>query len=155
MVTLTQGTEMYLIHPTASESLVEIGCVTEINGVSTPSAQIDTTCLSALARTFVAGLQEPGAATFGINFDTTDATHAQLKALQGTTVKWAIGFADDIGTDPTVDSNLDFTLPTTRSWLTFEGYIQDFPFDFSGNSVVKSQIPIQISGSVTFTAASS
>lgn len=154
MVTKTQGTELYVIDP-ADDSLIEVGCVTAINGVSTPVEQIETTCLAALARTFVSGLQSPGQATFGINFDVSDATHERLHEMLGLNAKWAIGFADDTGTDPTVNSSGAFVLPTTRSWLTFEGYIQDFPFDFSQNAVVQSQVPLQISGSVTFTKATS
>lgn len=40
----------------------------------------------------------------------------------------------------------DFSLPTTRTWFTFQGYIADFPFDFAQNTVVTSTLSIQRSG---------
>ncbi|MBH2008258.1 MAG: hypothetical protein I8H71_01025 [Xanthomonadaceae bacterium] len=40
----------------------------------------------------------------------------------------------------------DFVLPATRTWFTFEGYVSDFPFDFTGNAVVSTQAAIQRSG---------
>ena len=39
-----------------------------------------------------------------------------------------------------------FTLPTTRTWFTFQGYVSDFPFDFAGNTVVSTVAAIQRSG---------
>ena len=40
----------------------------------------------------------------------------------------------------------DFTLPTSRTWNTFEGYVSGFPFNFALNSVVQSEVSIQRSG---------
>lgn len=40
----------------------------------------------------------------------------------------------------------DFVLPDTRTWFTYQGYISDFPFDFTQNSVVSSELTIQRSG---------
>lgn len=39
-----------------------------------------------------------------------------------------------------------FTLPATRTWFTFQGYVSDFPFDFAGNAVVSTAVAIQRSG---------
>ena len=39
-----------------------------------------------------------------------------------------------------------FTLPATRTWFTFQGYVSDFPFDFAGNAVVSTVAAIQRSG---------
>lgn len=40
----------------------------------------------------------------------------------------------------------DFSLPTSRTWFTFQGYVSDFPFDFASNTVVTSAVSIQRSG---------
>jgi len=40
----------------------------------------------------------------------------------------------------------DFTLPETRTWFVFEGYVSDFPFDFAANTVVTTAATIQRSG---------
>jgi hypothetical protein len=142
----TQGTDLYVIDP-ADESLIEVGCVTSIDGIDTALDQIETTCLSATARTYLAGLATPGTATFGINVDPSDASHVRLHQLKiaGTTLQWALGWADGTA-DPTVDTAGEFNLGTTRSWITFEGFMNSFPFSFQQNSVVQSTVGIQVSG---------
>lgn len=40
----------------------------------------------------------------------------------------------------------DFSLPTTRTWFLFDGYVSDFPFSFAGNAVVTTAATIQRSG---------
>lgn len=145
----TQGTDLYAIDP-ADGSLISVGCITSIDGIDTAIEQIETTCLSDTARTYVAGLGTPGTATFGINTDPTDNTHVRLLEIKqdGLTMLWAVGWSD--GTSPpTVDTDDTFILPATRSWLTFSGFINAFPFSFQGNSVVQSNVGIQVSGEVT------
>lgn len=142
----TQGTKLYVIDPD-DESLIEVGCVTSIDGVDTTTEQIETTCLEDTARTYTSGLATPGSATFGINTDTSDATHVRLHALKvrGDTLQWVVGWSDGT-TDPTVDSAGAFNLPTSRSWLQFSGFMSSYPFSFQQNAVVQSTIGIQISG---------
>ena len=40
----------------------------------------------------------------------------------------------------------DFNLPATRTWITFRGFMNSYPFSFAQNDVVKSTVGIQISG---------
>ena len=142
----TQGSMLYTIDP-ANDSVLIVGCVTSIDGIDTTLDQLETTCLESPARTYVAGLATPGAATFTINFDPADASHVRLHELKvaGTTLEWAIGFSDGTA-PPTVDSNANFTLPTTRSWISFDGFMNSYPFSFALNAVVTSTVGIQISG---------
>lgn len=142
----TKGTDLYAIDPDDG-SLIEVACVTSIDGIDTAIDQIETTCLSDTARTYVSGLATPGAATFGINTDTSEASHLRLHELKvaGTTLHWALGWGDGTA-DPTVDSNDTFNLPTTRSWIIFDGYMNAYPFSFALNAVVTSTVGIQISG---------
>jgi hypothetical protein len=146
MAVKTQGTDLYAIDPDDG-SLIEVGCVTSIDGIDTTIEQIETTCLSATARTYVSGLATPGSASFGINTDPSDDSHIRLHQLKtaGTSLKWALGWSDGTA-DPTVDSALAFVLPTSRSWITFEGFMNSFPFSFAQNAVVQSTVGIQISG---------
>jgi hypothetical protein len=151
MAKKTQGTQLYFIDP-ADDSIVEAGCVLNIDGIDTTNEQLDATCLADLARRFEAGLATPGQATFGLNIDTADASHIRLHQLKvaGTTLQWAVGWSDGTGIPPTsVDSNGDFVLPTTRSWLAFEGYMASFPFSFAQNAFVTSNVGIQVSGEPT------
>jgi len=142
----TQGTRLYAIDP-ADDSLINVACITSIDGVDTTNEQIETTCLEELARTYVAGLATPGQASFGLNFDASDASHTRIHQLKvaGTTLIWAIGFAD--GTElPTVDTGGAFDLPTTRTFIRFNGFMTNFPFNFALNAVVQTTVSIQVSG---------
>lgn len=153
MAQKTQGTDLYAVDPLTGE-LLEVGCVTSINGVDTTVEQVEVTCLADLARRYVAGLATPGAATFGINADPKDPSHLRLHQLKvlGETLQWAIGWSESTA-DPTVDSDGMFVLPTSRSWLTFEGFMNSYPFNFEQNNVVQSTVGIQISGEPELTAA--
>lgn len=151
----TQGTDLFVVDPD-TDTVLDVGCVTSIDGIDSARDQIETTCLNSADREYEAGLGTPGTATFGINTDPSNPVHVRLLALKqaGTTLKWAIGWGDGprnpdgtITLPPTgVDSDGDFVLPTGRSWLTFQGYLSSFPFSFALNAVVTSTIGIQISG---------
>lgn len=149
MAKKTQGTMLYVIVPAVGEDPAEVlrvGCVTNLTGVSASRDQIETTCLESLARTYEAGMPTPGTATFTVNFDPEDASHLAVHALfrSGDKVDWAIGWSD--GTeDPTLGSDDGFDLPDTRTWILFNGFVADVPFDFALNTVVTSNIGIQLS----------
>lgn len=152
MAQKTQGTMLYVIDP-YDDSVLTVGCVISIDGIDTTLDQVETTCLSASARTYIAGLATPGTATFGINFDPADASHVRLHELKvaGTTLQWAVGIADGTA-PPTVDTDGDFVLPTTRSWIDFDGFMNSYPFSFPINAVITSTVGIQISGEPVVTA---
>jgi hypothetical protein len=146
----TQGTDLFTIDPDTG-TLLDVGCITSISGIDTSIEQVETTCLNDNARSYIAGLGTPGTATFGIQTDPQNPNHIRLLELKnaGTTLQWAVGWSDGeapptVGTDSNGD--YDFVLPPTRSWLTFEGYMNSYPFEFALNSVVTSNIGIQVSG---------
>lgn len=150
MTIKSQGTDLYTIDP-ATGALLDVGCITSLDGIDTAIDQIETTCLNSLSRTYEAGLATPGAATFGLQFDPADVNHVRLHQLKtaGTQLKWAIGFSDGTaapttGTDSAGDD--EFVLPPTRSWLVFDGYMNSFPFTFGLNTMVTSTVGIQVSG---------
>lgn len=147
MAKKTQGTQLYFIDP-ADDSVVEAGCVLNIDGIDTTNEQLDETCLRDLARRFSAGLATPGQATFGMNIDTSDPSHIRLHQLKvaGTTLQWAVGWSDGLDIEPTIDTNGTFNFPSTRSWIGFEGYMATFPFSFAQNAFVTSNVGIQVSG---------
>lgn len=147
MAVKTQGTDLYVIDP-ADDSILVVGCVTSIDGIDTTLEQIETTCLGDTARKYESGLATPGTATFGINTDPKDASHLRLHQLKvsGATLKWAVGWSEAPGVEPTIDSSGDFELPEERSWIVFEGFMNSYPFSFAQNAVVQSTVGIQISG---------
>jgi hypothetical protein len=151
MSKLTQGTQIYFIDP-VDDSIVAVECATAFNPGGAPADQIEDTCLEDQERSYRRGLRTPGQASLTINADPENASHVRLHELSesdasdGTEIlKWAVGWSDGTAA-PTVDSNGDFNLPTTRTWFTFQGYVADFPFDFALNTVVTTQISIQRSG---------
>lgn len=155
----TQGTELYAIDP-ADGSVIIVGCPTSIDGIDTTVEQVETTCLNSAARTYTAGMPTPGTATFGINIDPQDESHIRLHQLKtaGTSLQWAVGWSEDPGIPPetTTNSDGDYVwdeFPTTRSWISFEGFMNSFPFSFALNSVVQSTVGIQVSGEPLLTGA--
>lgn len=150
MTIKSQGTDLYTIDPDTG-ALLDVGCITSIDGIDTAIDQIETTCLNNLSRTYEAGLATPGAATFGLQFDPANVNHIRLHQLKtaGITLQWAIGFADGtLAPTTAVDSSGDdeFVFPPTRSWLQFEGYMNSYPFTFALNTMVTSTVGIQLSG---------
>ena len=154
MAKLTQGTQIYFIDP-ADDSVVNVTGVTTFNPGGAPADQIEITPLEAGVKEYMRGLRTPGQASMAVNAAPTDASHVRLHELANddtvTSMEWAIGWSDGKDIKPDVDSNGEWDLPTTRTWFTFDGYVSDFPFDFSANNVVKSTITIQRTGTATWT----
>ena len=155
MTIKAQGTDLYAIDP-ATGTLLDVGCITSIDGIDTAIDQIETTCLNDLSRTYEAGLATPGAATFGLQFDPADPAHIRLHQLKtaGTTLQWAIGMSDGTSA-PTVHvdtaGDATFQVPATRSWIVFEGFMNSYPFEFALDTVVTSTVGIQVSGDPVLT----
>jgi len=146
----TQGTDLYVIDP-LDDSLIDVGCVTSIDGIDTTPSSIDISCLNSQAREFMAGMENPGTMTFGLSTDPSNANHLRLLELKqaGETLKWAVGWSESPGTEPTIDSAGAFVADALRSWLFFEGFINAFPFSFAIDAVVASNVAVQVSGAIT------
>lgn len=152
MAVLTQGTQLYFVDPD-NFSIVEVDCVTTLTGITASRDQIETTCLNGTSRTYEPGMATPGAAQFGINFDPSTASHVRLHELYvaGTKVNWALGWSDGTAA-PTANSNGGLVLPSSRTWIDWNGFLSDVPFDFSINAVVTSSVSLQLSDFPTLTA---
>ena len=153
MAIKTQGTRLYAIDP-ADDSLITVGKVTVIDGIDSSREQIEITDLDSLTdREYLSGLGAPGQASFTLNINPANPEHIRLYELKqsGETLKWCIGWSDGTAAPTVAVGGGSFTLPTTRSWLTFEGYLTSFPFSFALNAVVSTQVGIQISGAQTLT----
>lgn len=136
---------MYFIDP-YDNSVVEVACATAVSGIEATRDQIETTCLSGTSRTYEPGMPTPGQTQITLNADPDEASHVRLHELYraGTKVNWALGWADGTAA-PTSDSNGGLVLPATRSWIDFNGYVANFPFDFALNAVVTTTVPVQLS----------
>jgi len=145
MSVLTQGTQLYFVDPDTHHPVV-VACATSLDGVDAQRDQIETTCLEGASRTYEPGLPTPGQAQVGINFDPNESSHIRLHELYvaGTKVNWAIGWSDGTA-PPTADSSDELILPTSRTWLDWNGYVANCPFNFAINAVVASTVAIQLS----------
>ena len=155
MSVLTQGTNIYFVHPT-TYAVTTVDCATSFSPGGSPSDQIEDTCLEDSTRSYKGGLRTPGTASLGVNADPANASHILMHTLSETdpqpVLQWVVGWSDGTAA-PTADTNGNWDgFPTTRTWFSFEGYISDFPFDFTQNTVVTSTVSIQRSGTSTWTA---
>ena len=152
MSMLTKGTQLYILDPRTTPfgtAITKLECPKTITGLSLSTPQIDTTCLDSEAMEFQPGMPSPGAATVGLDFDTAKSSHMLIEDLSKNqiTAQFALGLSDGKDIPPTgVDSQGDFILPATRTWIVFTGYIADLPFDFAINSTVQSNFTVQASG---------
>lgn len=153
---LTQGTEIYILAPTVADQtqyeVLYVECPVSFDPGQDSTEQIAINCLNETAQRYRPGVTTPATATLTINADPQADSHVRMYKLQKKTLKWAIGWSDGTGIAPTAvapvtaDDEWEFDLPTDRTWYTFDGFIQNFPFNFETNSVVTSQLSIQRSG---------
>lgn len=148
----SQGTEVYFYDPeNASDGVIKLGCVTNVDGLGGARSQIDTSCFSDVDDTFVAGRGSPGQVTIDLNYSETDANdyHTKLEALRdaGNNAAFAIGFSNGTS-DPTANSDDELEFAATRSGRTFVGYIADIPFTIADNDIIRTQLVVQRSGLV-------
>lgn len=153
MSMFAQGSQLFFIDPD-TKAVVKVDCPTGFNPGGAPADQLEDTCIDATTKTYKKGLRTPGQATVNLMADPKYASHIRLYELysqdddseDNKDIQWAIGWSDGKNIFPTADSNGEFVFPTTRSWLPFEGYITDFPFDFQTNTLVATAMTIQRSG---------
>ena len=162
MALKTARTSLYFIDPdadSAGAAVITVGCATSISGIGASRDQLESTCLEDSARSYEAGLGTPGQATFTINFDPADESHLRVYQLWQTGIKleWALGLSDGPAAPaafvpPTLATDgINFNLPATRSWITFNGYIADVPLDLALNALVGATVTIQVSDFPTVT----
>lgn len=130
-------------------SWVQIGCPTSISGFGGSKSQIDETCLDSEEMEFGPGMATPGAITVNLNFDPTVTSHRELWDLfeNDQVRRFAIGLSDGATSIvPTFDSACTASFPSTRTFFEFDGYVSDFPLEFSLNANVTAAVTVQRSG---------
>ena len=149
MALKTKGTELYMVLPGSTPSLVKVGCPKGISGLGGSKPQIPLTCLDSAEQQFDPGMAAPGQMTVNLDYDPTKVSHTELWDMfaDDTVTTWIVCASD--GTAPPTISGDTVTYPTTRTFWSFEGYIADLPLDFQLNSVVKSTMQVQRSGART------
>lgn len=115
--------------------------VVQMVNVTSPqmeNPEIDTTVLSDSWRTFIASIPDGGEVTLTMNYDASQATHAQLTTnfAAGTSGTWKITF-----TDP------------GAATIEFAGPITAFAWgEAAVDNLITASVTIKVTGSVTITA---
>mgnify|MGYP001567631328 CR=1 FL=1 len=147
----TQGTQLY--YASAATTVTTVGPISGLTNLDGGNVdQIDITLLTATARSYLAGLANPGALSVDIVFDPLDVTMQAIIALKdaGTTVSWCIGFSDG-STPPTAAASVIVQpAAASRTSVKFSGFISGFVVDAPGNDAVKAKATLQISGNLTW-----
>lgn len=151
MAILTKGTEIFILDPRTppfGEAITKLQCPKSITGLGLSTPQIDTTCLDSTAQEFQPGMPSPSAVTIAVDFDPSLPSHMLIEDLnEGQVVAtFAIGWSDGTAVPTGPDSQGDFILPTTRTWVVFTGYVADLPLEWAINSTVQSSFTVQQSG---------
>jgi hypothetical protein len=149
----TQGSELFFIETESASdpAITKLICPTGINGLGGAKDQIETTCLDTTGdKEYAAGLGNPGQVSVPFNFIPRDTSHQILFALKdkGTVMKWLACLSEST-TDPTMDTDFVFVVPTDRTSFAFDAYISDVNIDIATNEIVKGTLTLQRSGSVT------
>lgn len=148
----TQGTQLYLLDNGVSPAEVKrITNLSNIDGIGGAASDIDVTNFDSTAREYLVGLVDNGQASFNFNLSPGSAVHQRLLAIRGgSRYSWAVGMSDGTAA-PTIAAGDVFSLPTGRSWLTFDASVQEATFTFQTDDAVRVQGSLRVSGSITFT----
>lgn len=141
----TQGLSLF-VQKDAS-TFTKAGKIVDFSNFNGTRSQIDVTDTDDTEEMqYEAGLKQPGAITVNFNGDYTDASQEELEALYDSGVKkvWVIGLSD--GTAPPTVALDAVTLPTTRTFIKFEGFIADLNLASAKNDILRGTMQVQRSG---------
>lgn len=141
----SKGTELFLSADGAA--VVKFSCPTAITGLGGAGDSVDTTCLDSVEAESRRGFKRPGQINVPFILLPQDASHQQMLDdldESGETVDWAIGLSDGTA-DPTITAGV-WTLPSTRSFVRFKGYVTDVNIDINTGEVVRGTLVVQRTG---------
>ncbi|QKS24595.1 phage tail tube protein [Vreelandella titanicae] len=141
---LTKGTHLYIVD--SANAVHDISC-SAISGVGGSRNTNTIQTLQDEAATIISGSMQPSSMSFTIYLHGS----AEQKLIQdlyqtATVVDFAIGMSDGVD-EPTYATALE--LPATRSWISFRGFVTDFPLEFAVDSAVECTITVQMEGAYT------
>lgn len=155
----TQGCELYVVDDVtvpATPAVVKIGAVKGITSIGGSSTDIDISNMDSIVKEFAKGLRDGGSPSFDIVFDPKSASHILLHTLSnmGTnaTKQFFFGLSDGTGA-PTITGGT-YTPPTTRSGISFLGYVKQFQLDAATDNVLTGKCQLKASGSDSITVKS-
>jgi hypothetical protein len=148
---LTQGTKVWIEHGDATTPiLTRMDCITSISLGDDSVNDIDDTCLEETdVKTSQPGLTTPGDGEIVIKTDPLNASHMTLLQLAENRepVKVYIGWSDGT-TTPTLATNT-VTLPTTRTFSSFDAILRISSPTFEADSLVEHKVAMKRQSKVT------
>ena len=148
---LTQGTQVWIEHgDSAAPAITKMDCITSISLGDDSVSDIDDTCLEETdTKTSQPGLNTPGEGEITIKTDPLNASHMKLLQLaeNRTPVKVYIGWSDGT-TAPTLNATV-VTLPTTRTFTTFNAILRVSSPTFEADSLVEHKVAMKRQSKVT------
>ena len=148
---LTQGTQVWIEHgASAAPILTKMDCITSISLGDDSVSDIDDTCLDETdTKTSQPGLNTPGEGEIVIKTDPLNASHMKLLQLAESRapVKVYIGWSDGT-TAPTLNAT-QVTLPTTRTFTTFNAILRVSSPTFEADSLVEHKVAMKRQSKVT------
>lgn len=140
----SQGTDLFVCPD--GVAVDKLACITQISGLGGARGQIETTCFSSIEKEYEGGMATPGQITIGGIYDDADTVFDTLVSLKdsGDVVPWYVGGSDGTSA-PTVTAGA-LTPPTTRTGISFKGYVADISWQMDPDNVWRYQLVIQRSG---------
>ncbi|MDC4642450.1 hypothetical protein OHV73_00915 [Acinetobacter baumannii] len=141
-----QGTNVFIFDGTAITKAV---CINGIDLGSDSTSKIENTCLEETdSKGYLTGLNDPGDGSITFNLDPKNATHLKIIELaeDRTPITVYLGGSDGTG-EPTVTTGT-VTLPTTRTFWTFQATLAPSTPTFEADALVSYQITMQRSTGV-------
>ncbi|WP_151815081.1 phage tail tube protein [Acinetobacter soli] len=116
----SQGTKVYAL---VAGAIVRFTCYNAIDLGQDSTSKIDVTCLDDDEKSYERGMVDPGEGTLTVQVDDENASHATGLSLaeSGEELDWFVGSKGD-DAPPTVSGGV-VTLPKSRNWLTYKGYL--------------------------------
>ncbi|CAM0579088.1 phage tail tube protein [Acinetobacter baumannii] len=145
-----QKTQLFTV---IAGTVVRFICPKRISFGQDSFGKIDVTCLDADVKEYERGMRDPGEGAIGIDLDDENTSHDKLLeiAASGEKLQWYVGSSHSV-TPPTYDATTGIDLPETRSWWSFEGYLNDAaPNDIEVDTVIGYEFTLVRTSGVTYT----
>jgi predicted secreted protein len=138
MITTAKGTQFKISDLASPLTLVAIGQVRTITGLSVKAHMVDITThdTPGFWRKFIGVLMESVTASFDINFDHLDATHAFATGLWNQMINLT-------------KSGFSQIFPNAAGSLSGAGYVQSHEFNAPIDNVLVAKIAVQFTDAIT------
>lgn len=135
-------------HEDGATAVVAVQCAKELELGTDTEEDIDVTCLEDEEDNFDPGKKTPGEGSLAIDLDDENSSHLKLIALSKTAprkkVTWYLGSSNS-DEPPTIVAGPPSTisLPTTRTWWVWTGYLKLAEKTFTKGQFVGYKFPLK------------